>query len=635
MRKRLETALNECLALLDQGHALEECLQRFPAHRDELEPLLETAALVKRSFRRPEPSEIALTRARNHFMAEVARRQQLEQTPRGKRASRFSFAWSPGLATALLTLIILVGVLGGGGMVSANSIPGDPLYGVKRASESVRLMLTFGHEAKADLEQAFAERRIQEVMQALEQHREARVEFAGVVSSVAGGNIVISGVVVRVGQDDVPQIGAEVAVVAQTRSDGSIEASQVTVKATPIKPPPEPTMTSQNAPTLDPTDKPAAKPTETRQPSPTPTMEIPATVIVEITPTISITATMAVSPTATAIQTPSVTPTSTPTMTPPPPPHDVTVRIEGRIDEITGEYWRVGGQQVFISSTSINQERAKAQVGGHAVVNAVKKADGRLVATSIVVLSGPDQPPEPKEFNGAISAISGDTWVVAGRTVQVGSATIEGEPRVGSVAHVKADQYADGRLVARHITVESVQEQIVRFGGIVQSFSESSWVVAGQRVAVNSDTKISGDPQVGAIAEVEAVVHVDGSRVARKISIMAPPEPTQEPAPTATVVPTEPDPTPETGETTEPDSESTPELEPTAKPSPEPTSTPGMIPPAPTPQPSADDGEEGTQSASGETGDTATAPETGLPSATEALSEPSSGAENSETAEGE
>ena len=307
---------------------------------------------------------------------------------------------------------------------------------------------------------------------------------------------------------------------------------------------------------------------------------------------------------------PTDTPTVTPSATSPPPPRDIKVRIEGRIDEIGGSHWVVSGQRINLrSSTSIKEDEAQAQVGGWAVVSADKKSDGQLVAREIVVVRGPDQPPQSVEFGGAIESIGADSWTISGRVVQIVSETIiEGTPEIGAEARVKAEQYADGRLVAKRITVTQTEE-VVQFEGVIQSIRGDRWTVAGQEVLIGPDTQINGQPVVGAIAEVEAVVRADSSKLARWIRVESPPEPEPTPEPTDTpVVPTpEPTATPVTPEATdtsipEPTETSAPEAtatsvteEPTAtSPAPEPTATDAEPEPTatdPAPEPTATDAE--------------------------------------------
>ena len=563
-------------------------MQRFPRQRDELRPLLHTALAVRGAFRRPSSSPERLAGARARVMAEAERRRRDQVASK----STGQTGWSPrlqlsrGWATVALTLVLIVGVLGGGSIASANSLPGDTLYRVKRASENVRLLLTVDAENREILQREFDELRVGEVKQVVEQRRAVDVDFAGTVERVEGNTVVVDGIVVRLSPElppsERPVTGAEVKIEATTRGDGSVEVKSLAIRA---EPPPAPTSRAEQRPSNTPTMKPTPKPTATPEPTPTATSPPTHTSLPIEAPTSTWTATATDSPTPTPSDTP--TETATPTYTPLPPPRDVKVRIEGRIDEIAGDHWTVGGKRIGLGSTTrVNQERARAEVGGWAVVDAIKRPDGSLVADSIVVLRGPERPPQPKEFSGIIESIAPDRWVIAGREVIITPGTsIEGSPEIGAVAHVKAEQHADGKLVAKRISVESRQEQIVQFEGIIQSISSGRWTVAGQQVLIDGGTRIEGKPAVGAIAEVEAVVQADGSKLARYIKISAPPpqptatpEPTATPGLTATSVPTS---TPEALPRPEPTATPVVEATPTEAP-PEPTATP--LPPD-TPEP--------------------------------------------------
>ena len=566
MRRRLATALDKCLALLQEGESLEDCLQRFPRQRDELSSLLRTALAVRAAFARPTPSPERLAGARARVMteAERRRRQELAPKPTGRSAWASRLQLSRGWATAALTLIFIVSILGGASIASAKSLPGDALYGVKRASENVRLLLTTDADRREVLQRQLVRLRVSEVKQVVEQKRAVDVDFSGRVERVEGDTAVVDGIVVRLSSElpprERPVTGAEVKIQATTRDDGSVEAKSLAVLTEPT---PAPTSQPEQRPSDTPTIEPTPKPSATPEPTSTATSEPTHTSLPTEAPTITRTATLTESSTTTPSDTPTVTETPAPTNTPLPPPRDIKVRIEGRIDEIAGDHWTVGGKRIGLGATThVNQDRARAEVGGWAVVDAIKKPDGSLVADAIVVLRGAERPPQPKEFSGIIESIGSDRWVIAGRDVLITSSTsIEGSPEVGALAHVKAEQYSDGRLVAKSISIESRQEQIVQFEGIIQSISSGEWMVAGQRVLIGAETQIEGKPTVGAIAEVEAVVQADGSKLARyiKVSAPAPPEPTA---------------TPEATPTPEPTATSVPTMKPEALPSLEPTATP-------------------------------------------------------------
>ena len=119
----LEEALAECLASLDRGRGVEECLARYPGLRQELEPLLRTALGLQQTYDvNPRPS--FQRAARQRFLAAAGRRGArplaVAQPPR-----RFSFGWpwAPAAlaaaaavaAVALVTVLALAGKGGGPG----------------------------------------------------------------------------------------------------------------------------------------------------------------------------------------------------------------------------------------------------------------------------------------------------------------------------------------------------------------------------------------------------------------------------------------------------------------------------------------------------------------------------------------
>jgi hypothetical protein len=77
------------------------------------------------------------------------------------RPSRFSFPAM--LRPVFAAAAILVLVLAGATSAAASSLPGDPLYAVKRASEDVRLALTFDDLARTRLLAELTDRRLEEL----------------------------------------------------------------------------------------------------------------------------------------------------------------------------------------------------------------------------------------------------------------------------------------------------------------------------------------------------------------------------------------------------------------------------------------------------------------------------------------
>jgi hypothetical protein len=614
MSRRLETALDESLTRLKNGEALESCLRRFPDLRDELEPLLQVAAGLSQMYERTAPAEEAVARARKRFMAEVYER----RSARLSRPQRRWF-WAPvlqrGFATAAIVTALIVFLLGGTGIVSANSLPGDPLYGVKLASENVRIWFTPDLEDRLLLRDYYESLRVAEVKEVMEKGRETQVSFSGVVERIEGDTLIVQGIPVQlpaIKNAEQPVPGTVVRIIAETRSDGTVAANSVDIKVadhespypdqvTPVTQPapdtatptlvvPPATATATATETARSPDRPSHKVTATATASatalPTTTKTEPATATVQASKTAT------VAPSATSLSTMTPSPTASPmptgTSTPIPQPRDIRVRIEGRIDEIASDYWRVNGQRINLrSSTEINESAATAQVGGWATVQAVKKPDGTLYAQQIIVVRGPEQTPVIEEFSGVIEVIESDHWVVAGRRIDIAAETIvEGQPKLGLLAHVQAELKPDGGFVAKTIKVEPDSQNTVQIEGIIEKLEEDFWIVAGQEIWLDENTEIHGTPTVGAIAKVEAVVRADGKHWALVVEIQVEEKPTE--APTATIAPT--DATPEASETPQvPTSQLTVEpatLTPTisATSGVEPTSTPSatMEPPMPT-----------------------------------------------------
>ena len=123
MKTGLEEALAECLASVERGRSIEECLARYPGLAPDLEPLLLTALGIQQALGvRPRPSfqRAALQR----FLATAGGRgpRPLAVPPPPRRFS-FGWRWAPvavaapvlAVAVALATVLAFTGGGGGGG----------------------------------------------------------------------------------------------------------------------------------------------------------------------------------------------------------------------------------------------------------------------------------------------------------------------------------------------------------------------------------------------------------------------------------------------------------------------------------------------------------------------------------------
>ncbi len=170
--KKLESALDYSIKLLDSGASIEECLRLYPNQRKELRELLEVAASVKVAYPGyPElrPSKLYAKTGREKFLAAVAgdvpaTTHQINETEESRSAGVFNIKSLFGrvYVTASAAAAALVILAGGLVYASNDSLPQSPLYGLKRAAESVQLALTFDSESKACLHYELAQKRLAE-----------------------------------------------------------------------------------------------------------------------------------------------------------------------------------------------------------------------------------------------------------------------------------------------------------------------------------------------------------------------------------------------------------------------------------------------------------------------------------------
>lgn len=164
--------LDRCLQRIQAGEStLEECLREFPKQAEQLRPLLIAAGLAHRNLAPAAPKEAfrsnAWERLAGHSLEGPAPRPVLVAWPR-------RFGWRPAftLASMLTGVALLAGTVGVA-YASGEALPGDSLYGVKRGLERAALALTASGTGDTRLLLKFADRRLGEADELLQQGRAA------------------------------------------------------------------------------------------------------------------------------------------------------------------------------------------------------------------------------------------------------------------------------------------------------------------------------------------------------------------------------------------------------------------------------------------------------------------------------
>jgi len=168
MTKRFDDVLDDCLKRLQRGETAEECLARYPEYQAELAPLLKLSTSLKSAWSQEIRPQFRAAARYNLISAIEAKKPRARIAPRAW--------WRRGWVMAV-TVIALLLVAGGSTVAaSSNSLPDQPLYPVKQATEKVRLLITPSQMGKAKLHAQFAETRLQETIEMAKRNRPEQVE---------------------------------------------------------------------------------------------------------------------------------------------------------------------------------------------------------------------------------------------------------------------------------------------------------------------------------------------------------------------------------------------------------------------------------------------------------------------------
>jgi len=196
------------------------------------------------------------------------------------------------------------------------------------------------------------------------------------------------------------------------------------------------------------------------------------------------------------------------------------------VDEATGS-WIIGGIAVTVGPGTDTD--GLPVVGQQVKVRAVFQEDGSLLAREIENMEQSGDPglgPVQLKLTGTFQGVDGQgVWIIDGARVAVGPLTrLEGTPAVGQLVEVKAIAQEDGSLLAQKIRGEKGDglrsRRMAEVRGTIERIRrDGSLVINGIRIALSTLTELEGEPQVGDLAEVEALIQRDGSFLAVEVKI--------------------------------------------------------------------------------------------------------------------
>jgi hypothetical protein len=302
MRSDFEWILEDCLNRLRSGQSQEDCLAAYPEYSKELRPLLRAATHI-RTVPASQPRPQAIRAGRERMLA-TARANSMEPSFTLPVSSSAFFRYTVRIFTFLKTLLfgkethgmkfalrlaidfVVILVIGSVLTVnaSARSLPGDPLYSVKRTWEEVRLTLTLNDQDRQQLQEQIQQLRLDEVRDMMQMGRIGMVEFEGLLESISVNEWMVSGIQVGMQPDTIvdgiPEVGQMIRVRALVQDNGAITALQIRVQtqAQYQVPYPAPAFTHTPEPsrptnTSWQTHEPTYEPAHTREPIHKPTYE--------------------------------------------------------------------------------------------------------------------------------------------------------------------------------------------------------------------------------------------------------------------------------------------------------------------------------------------------------------------------
>ena len=177
MGSRMEEIFDICFEKVEEGIPVDEVLEEYPEHREELKELLIIAKDIENAPLPRLRDEAVASCLANVGRALESRKNKVWRTKlQALQWPRLFYFPSPAWAKALAILLVVISLSWGTATLSADSLPGDMLYAIKLICEKVRFSLTADPEGKVELRLVYSKERMRELACHLEKAGELNIK---------------------------------------------------------------------------------------------------------------------------------------------------------------------------------------------------------------------------------------------------------------------------------------------------------------------------------------------------------------------------------------------------------------------------------------------------------------------------
>ena len=236
MTEDLMTAFDDSLNALATGESVGAVLARYPHLGDDLRPMLEAVQAARQYGMAAPAPPAAQNRNRARFLARAAALRGQRRPAAGWLSLGGLRPWVFAHRVLAASLAVALGLtLGAAGVLNASaaSLPGQPLYALKRTVEQTQLLLAFDGATREELATDFSERRVNEVRDLLADAQAVNVAFGGLLERVVGERWTVAGIAVIVPDGTevmgIPFPGLYVEIQGSSQTGGAVIATRVEV----------------------------------------------------------------------------------------------------------------------------------------------------------------------------------------------------------------------------------------------------------------------------------------------------------------------------------------------------------------------------------------------------------------------